>query len=296
MKHKTLFIIVLSMLTLVTLACGPCGMISELTSGGEEIIQTLQPPPESGGEQPTSPPESGGEQPTSPPESGGGEPPASPPESSGSAPEIAELSTVNSYRLTMTWRGESEDGSQSYEMLMTEAWVKEPPARHFTMSSAASGAEEGPGMGIEMIRIGDSSWMKMGDNWVQMDSPDGSAMGDDFTNAWEGMLGEEDAENLTLEGTETVNGINCKYYTTGSDTTVIAPDPEGGTIEITVGGEVWVADQPGLPAIAVRWRSRMEGGFSPLPLGGASGESSVTFMEYDVTDINMPIIIEPPEE
>jgi hypothetical protein len=295
MKHKTLLIIPI-ILTMVTLACGPCGTISELTSGGEEIIQTLQPSPESGGEQPPSPPSSGGEQPTSPPGSGS-EQPTSPPESSGGAPEIAELSAVNSYRLTMTWRGESEDGSQSYEMIMTEAWVKEPPARHFTMSSAASGAEEGPGMSMEMIRIGDSSWMKMGDTWMQTNTPDDSVMGDDFTSAWEGILGEEDIENLIPAGEETVNGIHCKHYTTGGDTTVVAPGPEGGTVEMEVEGEVWVADQPGLPAIAIRWRSRMEGGFFPMPLaGGAPGESSVVYLEYDVTDVNMPIVIEPPEE
>jgi hypothetical protein len=283
MRHKTLLVILIT-LALVTLACGPCGIFSDLTGGGEGPPQATQPPTESGDEQPTSPPESGGEQPTSPPESSDG------------APEIADLNTVNSYRLTMTWRGESEDGSQSYEMIMTEAWVKEPPARHFTMSSAASGTEEGPGMAMEMIRIGDSSWMKMGDTWMQMDAPDDSIMGDDLTSAWEGMLGEEDVEQLTPAGEETVNGIHCKHYTTGGDTSVVVPDQEGGTVSMNVEGEVWIADQPGLPSIAVRWRSRMEGGFFPMPLGGASGEASVVYMEYDVTDINMPIIIEPPEE
>jgi hypothetical protein len=258
-------------------------MISDLTGGGEAPPQPTQPPADSGGEQPTSPPESGGDQPTSPPES------------SGDAPEIADLNTVNSYRLTMTWRGENEDGSNAYSMTMTEAWVKEPPARHFTMSSMA-GAEVG--MAMEMIRIGDSSWMKMGDNWMQMDTPDDSIMGDELTNAWEGMLGEEDVEGLTLVGEETVNGINCKHYKTGGDTTVVVPNPEeGGTVEMTVEGDVWVADQPGLSPIAISWRSRMEGGFFPMPLaGGSPGESSVVYLEYDVTDVNMPIVIEPPTE
>lgn len=284
MRHKTLLVILIT-LALVTLACGPCGIVSNLTGGGEGPPQATQPPAESGGEQPTSPPESSGEQPTSPPESSGG------------APEIAELNSVNSYRLQMTWRGENEDGSQSYEMTITEAWVKEPPARHFAMSSMASDTGETPGMAMEMIRIGDSSWMKMGDTWMQMDVPDDSIMGDDLTSAWEGMLGEEDVEQLTPAGEETVNGIHCKHYTTGGDTSVVVPDQEGGTVSMNVEGEVWIADQPGLPSIAVRWRSRMEGGFFPMPLGGASsGETAVIYLEYDVTDINMPITIEPPEE
>jgi len=294
MKHKTLLII-LSILTLVALACGPIG---GLIGGGEEDTppQATQPPAESGGEQPTSPPESSSEQPTSPPESSE-EQPTSPPEPSGGAPEIADLDTVNSYRLQMKWRGESEDGSQSYEMTITEAWVKDPPARHFTMSTTSSDTGETPAIAMEMIRIGDSSWMKMGETWMRMDAPDESMMGDDLTNVWEGMLEEEDVENLTPAGEETVNGVHCKHYTTGGDTTVVVPNPEeGGTVEMKVEGEVWIADQPDLPSIAVRWRSRMEGGFFPIPLGGASGESAVVYIEYDVTDINKPITIEPPEE
>jgi hypothetical protein len=276
MKRRTLLAI-LAILALVTLACGLTG-----GSTDEEAPEAAQPPAESGGEQPTS--QSGGEQPTSAPESGGG------------APEIAGLDALNSYRLHMTWRGENEDGSESYEMNILEEWVKEPPARHLAMSTSVASSEERPV--LEMIRVGDTTWIKMGETWIQSESPDESAMGEGLSNAWEGSLAG-DLEGWVLVGEETVNGVHCKHYATDDETTITVPDPQGGgTVTTHVQGEAWVADQPGLPPVTVRERSQMEGGFFPMPLAGgeAAGETGTVHWEFDVTDINAPITIEPPGE
>ena len=274
MKHKTLLAVV-TILAMVTLSCS-------LTSGltGDEASEATQPPAESGGEQPTAPPESGGEQPTAPPESGD------------VTPEIAGLDTLDSYRLHITWRGENEDGSESYAMTITEEWVREPPAKHLVMSASDLGSEEIPF--LEMITIGDTAWMKMGDTWMQMESEEG----EDISEGWEDLI--TDVADWILVGKETVNGVHCKHYTSGGETSFTAPNPkEGGTVTVHAQGEAWVADQSGLPPVTVRERMQIEGGFFPMPIPGAgastAGETGTMYLEYDVTDINAPITIEPPQ-
>jgi len=274
MKRRILLVAV-SILILVTLACSPCGLISNLTGGEGEIPEIIQ--PGTGDEQPAPPPESGGEEPASPPESGG------------AAPEIAGLDSLDSYRLHITWRVQNEDGSEAAEMTITEEWIKEPPATHLVMSRSEGGSEETPFM--EMITIGDTTWMKMGDTWMQMESGEE----EDFSDAWSGLT--TDVGGWTPAGEETVNGVHCKHYTSGDETSITVPDPkEGGTVTVRVQGEAWVADQAGLPPVTVRERTQIEGGFFPLPVPGApSGETGIVYLEYDVTDINASITIEPPE-
>jgi len=52
-----------------------------------------------------------------------------------------------------------------------------------------------------------------------------------------------------------------------------------------------------MPAVTVRQWAQMEGGFFPMPAAGAGASSETTTMywEYNLTDINAPITIEPPE-
>ena len=273
MKHRIL-LAVLTIFALVTVSCGLTGGATD-----EAGIEDTQPPAESGVEQPEA--ESGAEQPEAAPESGDGD------------PEVAGLDTLNSYRLRMVWRTENEDGSESYTMTITEEWVKEPSARHVVMSGAEADSEEIPF--LEAITVGDAMWIKMGDTWMEMES--GEA--DDFTDTWGGLM--TDFENWKLVGKETVNGVNCKHYTSGDEISVTVPDPqEGGTVTINAQGETWVADQPGLPPVTVRERTKMKGGFFPMPLAGAGapqmGGEGIVYLEYDVTDINAPISIEPPAD
>jgi len=307
MKRK-LLVAILIICALVTLACGPCGAISELTGG--EGISLPELSSESGDEQPTSPSESTAE-PTSPPdqpESEDEEPTLSPDQtemeseeptpplaSEESALEVADLNTLNSYRVNITWRGESEDGSESYEMTILEEWVKDPPARYFAMSTTAGGAGGTPM--IEMIQVGDTAWMNIGETWIKTEASDESFMGEDLSDAWDGLL-MDDLSGMKLANTEKVNGIRCKHYTTDGETTINVPDTEeGGTVKVSFEGEAWVADQADLPAVVVRQRAKMGGGFFPMPLAGADtpSETGTIYWEYDLTDVNAPITIEPPE-
>ncbi len=260
MKRRTLLAIV-TILALVTLACGPIGGLI----GGEG----------SGGTQSSAEP--------------GGEQPVSPSEPSSGIPEIADLGGLDSYRLHVIWRVQNEDGSEAVEMTVTEEWVREPPASHQIVSISQVGTEEKPV--LETITVGDTSWMKADDTWIQW-RPEGQ---ENISGIWEDFT--TDVEGWTPAGEETVNGIRCKHYTSGGDEISLAiPDPEeGGTVVVGIQGEVWVADQSGLPPVTVRERTQIRGSFSPMPVPGApSGETGSVYLEYDVTDINTPITIEPP--
>jgi formylglycine-generating enzyme required for sulfatase activity len=259
MKSKTLLI--LAILALATLSCG----LSSGLLGGDGDDAT--------------------------------EPPAGASSSSGSEGAdvgIADLDTLDSYRLLMKWQAQNEDSSEGFSMIIQEEWVREPPARHLTMSGAELGGEEPVPM-FEMIGIGDSTWMKARDTWVQMEADQAEGM----TDAWPGLM--TDVQGWTSTGTETVNGVRCKRYTADEKTQVSFAIPEeGGTVQLQVEGDTWVADEPGLPPVTIRQRVQIEGGFFPLaalvPGAGApsSEDSAVMNMEYDVTDINASITINPP--
>jgi hypothetical protein len=204
---------------------------------------------------------------------------------------IAEdLDALDSYRLEMTWRVESEDGSESYEMIFVEEWTRDPPARHLMMSGSETGAETTPF--TEIITIEDTTWVRMGDTWMEMPAPEGAWMSD----AWEGFFA--DVDDWNYEGSETVNGVNCRHYISGGETTFTVPDPEtGGTATIDAEAEIWVADESGLPSVVVRQRARIEGGFIPLPTAGVPADGGGTvYLESDLTSINEPISIQPPED
>lgn len=264
MKHR-IPLLALTILTLAALACGPCGLISDLT--GEEGPEIALPTVEPGDEQP-------------PPAGDEGEQPTLPPESEVGAPEIADLDTLDSYRVQQTIRVEDQDGSQVQEMTVLEEWVREPPAKRILIS--------GDMPTTEMIYIGDKAWMKAGDTWMEMPSEQAP----DFTS---GMDITPDMGGITaLVGEETVNGISCKHYTIDEENFAVA-DPSEGSFTAYIRGEVWIADQPGLPPIIVREQIQIEGSFIPVPGASSSAEGGTTYFEKEVTDINAPITIEPPE-
>lgn len=264
MRYRTP-ILVLTIVALTALACGPCGLISDLTGeeGPEIVLPTIQPELPPAGDE--------GEQPT----------PPSPPDSEGGAPEISDLDALDSYRVRQTIRVESQDGSEVQEMSILEEWVREPPAQHVVISGSAMPE-------TEIIHIGDKAWIKSGDTWVEMPSEQAP----DFTS---GMDITPDVGGITaLVGDETVNGVNCKHYTVDEDNFAVA-DPSEGSFTAHIRGDVWIADQPGLPSIVVRELVQIEGSFIPVPGASSPAEGGTTYFEKDVTDINAPIVIEPPE-
>lgn len=261
MKHRK-WSIVLGVFVLAALACGPCGMIGNLTGDGEEI------------EAPGAPGEPVGEEPLPPSGADGG------------VPQIAGLDTLNSYRVRQVFKVEAKDGSESDEMVVLEEWVREPPAQHVVID----GPDEG--FDVEMVYIGDKAWVKMGGTWVETTSE--GAEGMNFVSDLD--ITPDVGSDMRLAGRERVNGVDCKHYTFDSENFAIT-DPTEGAMTMHLQGDVWIADQGGLPSIVVRERIQYDGYFMPIP--GASTSSAVdvvTYFERDVTDINKPIDIRPPEQ
>ncbi|MBN1955984.1 MAG: hypothetical protein JW900_13170 [Anaerolineae bacterium] len=255
MKHKNLLVVV-SILVLVTLSCSIGG-----ASNGDDDSGITIPLPDLGGEE------------------------TSPPEPEDSPPEIADLTTLDSYRVEMTMRAEGE-GGEMQEMTILQEWVRDPLAMRFVMSDPTGM------MDIEAITIGNMNWIRVGDMWVQSETP---VEQEGLTDMWEGLM--TDPEGWGLVGEETINGIHCKHYSTNGEYSMTIPDPEtGGTTTFTAEGEMWIADEADLPTITIRMWMETEGSFFPMPTGGGTSQSATIYWEYNVTSVNEPITIEPPEQ
>ena len=164
---------------------------------------------------------------------------------------------------------------------MLEEWVREPLAQHIVISGNAMPA-------TEIILIGDKAWMKAGDMWMEMSSDQAPDFTDSL-NITPDMGGVKE-----LVGEETINGIRCKHYTIDEEGFTMA-DPTEGSVTMHIQGEVWIADQPGLPPIIVREQMQMKGSFIPVPGASSSADGGTTYFEREITDINTSIIIEPPQ-
>jgi hypothetical protein len=165
---------------------------------------------------------------------------------------------------------------------------------------------------IEEITIGSTRWTRMGDNpWMEQTlSPEEQAAWEEkmaFAQHWgDPDLLEEDLEAslpddvelvpaqifpvpikaaMVFDGEETVNGVLCKRYTVDTDL-----DYTRETGSHTTGhakGSMWVAAQAGTPPVVVR--AVME---EDLVVDSDPSHHS---WEYDLTDVNQPVTIEPPE-
>jgi hypothetical protein len=189
-------------------------------------------------------------------------------------PTIVGLDKLDSYRQSIAIRTE-EDGKQVSVVNMVEEWVREPPAKHLTMNLGE--------LAIETITIGDKNWVKFGDTWTES-----ATASDDMSSSLSDFNYNEG--DLSYVGSESVNGVNCKHYTFDQST-----DVDGKMTHVT--GDVWIADESGIPTITVRMRATIDGAIFTMP-GAATPtapEKTKTYMELDVTDINQPIEINPPE-
>jgi hypothetical protein len=184
------------------------------------------------------------------------------------------------------------------DWVMEIEWMREPEARH-TVSTHSGMIPD-----MESIEIGDTMWLKMGDDWMQMPSgPSGeeAAAQQEFQLDFEDMLKSLESD-MTPAGTEPVDNIHCQKYTFDTDYAMPFPIPDDASEEALqsmptemtfhVQGEVWVADQRGLPPVVIRSQTTQEIAFET-----ASQTTALVYREdRHLYDINEPITIEPPEE
>ncbi len=183
------------------------------------------------------------------------------------------------------------------DWVMEVEWVREPEARH-TVSTHSGMIPD-----TESIEIGDTMWLKLGDDWMQISS---GASDEEAAAQQELQLDFEDLlrgleSDMTPVGTETVNDIRCQKYTIDTDYAMAFPIPEDTPEEARqsmpsemafhVQGEFWVADQRGLPPVVIRSQTTQK-----LSFEIASQTAEVVYREErTLYDINSPITIEPPE-
>jgi hypothetical protein len=196
------------------------------------------------------------------------------------------LTQLESYRATLQWRIEADDGTVT-ELEMAQSMTRDPAAQRFVMSS-----EDGD---IEFIQIEDQMWIRFGEEWIQ--SSAGEDMGADeqfdemisMGDDWAAGMNEDDYDYL---GKETVNGIQTRHYQAEYNETWLnlfdMTGDEVGNIESGV-ADIWVADEANLPKFTVKFVITMEGNIDE-----ETGSGALT-MTMEVTDINEPITIEPPE-
>ena len=250
---------------------------------------------------PTSPP---GQTPTA------GEEPTATAEPTAEGAQPAAAQELDSYRLYAVMREGDAQGTADTEL--TVEWDGKTPAGRTVVSVQGQIIMEEITVGDQRwTRTGDGSWMKetltpeeqadweaqmaLAQVWGTEESVEDleASLPDDVEIAPGQMLPLEIKSAMKPAGEETVNGIHCRRYTIDTDFDYTHDLPGVGEVNYTghATGEMWVADQAGLPAIAVRVRMSQ----TLTEKQGDSVETSNPYWEQDITDINAAIAIEPPE-
>jgi hypothetical protein len=212
------------------------------------------------------------------------------------APTLKDVSTaklgdkVTSYRMKLTFRDTSPGvKAENAVLTMTEEWVKDPPAQHL----AIKGADET--QAIEVIQIGKTSYVSFGGQWMKSDTEDSvKSTSDADLSAW---MKDSDTK-LVPAGSETVNGIKCQHYTYD----VVVPFGTEKGVTVKAKGEVWIADEAPLTGIVVKEKAEAElvGRVAKPAAKGETGAMNLmdwtkASWEREISDVNKPITIKPPE-
>lgn len=191
------------------------------------------------------------------------------------------LEGLNSYRMDMTWAFTSEDGTVEEFNIQEEA-TRDPAAQRYMMLSG--------GESIEFIRIGQSQWMRFGEEWMQSTVGEDEAMGafGEFFVQPEEMFADVDTDAYKYIGKETIDDLNTRHYQltdTIWDMTLgfNAAEIEEGTVD------VWIVEENDLPKFVIRYEVTVTGTFEE------EGAGKLT-LSWNIYDVNEDITIEPPTD
>ncbi|MDT8304866.1 MAG: hypothetical protein RRC07_02925 [Anaerolineae bacterium] len=271
---RWLFVLFL-FLSLPALACG-------LISGDDEEPTEVSPAvvEETAGDGETAPAEE--------------EAPATPVQPVSAAPAFSDLRTAaanlenfDSYRLDMTlaFEGSSEGEAQSGTMHFQSAIVAEPRASQVIVTFEGDISEEMEGAeSITFTEIGDLSYTVFpGFGCITGSTDEGDTAGefDNLADTGE-LFGEiRDADYV---GEETIRGVPTFHYR--FDESDVEQDSDMEEMD----GHIYIAQDGGY---VVRM---LVDGRGALDLFGEETEASTIHLQYDITDVNTPIAIAPPEE
>ncbi len=205
---------------------------------------------------------------------------------------VADASELTGYRARILMELRKADGSKPESTKMTTEWVKSPSSLHTTLGEGDKA--------IEVIKIADRSWIKMGTGWIETPPGQQNAAGTMPDN----YLPEQNVQVQTL-GDDTVNGVRCRRQSYSGKVTITIPAIQNRAetkLSLDVKGEMCIANQAGLPPVVVREKSEMAGNlFGALfqaALGSATQSTAgeTTYVERELYDVNTAIAINPPQE
>jgi hypothetical protein len=229
------------------------------------------------------------EQPTQPPaqKPAAVDSPTATPEALDLANVSAGLGELNSYKASfaMTFEGKENGQPKTGTLSFTEEFVKDPPAKRTVITGlgAMSGGDTGtpePGQtsGIESIEVGGKQYSKMGDICTQV-TADSGPQANTMMDPGSIIGGVRGAQRV---GNETINGVPTVHYkidATGLETLGY----------FNGNGDVWVADSGNY---VVKYTFQATG--SDKFFGSSNSEGTIKW-DYEVSDVNQPIIIQAPE-
>jgi hypothetical protein len=199
----------------------------------------------------------------------------------------AGLGELNSYKASfnMTFEGKENGQPKTGTLSFTEEFVKDPPAKRTViaglgaMSGSATGTPEpGQASGVESIEVGGKQYSKMGDICSQVTAesgPQASTMLDPNS-----LIGS--VRGAQRVGNETINGVPTVHYkidATGLETLGY----------FNGSGDVWVAE-PGNYVVKYTFQATGSDKF----FGSSDSEGTIKW-DYEVSDVNQPILIQAPE-
>ena len=326
MKRVRLFLPAIAVLALLAMACSVCGNLAELRSGLGELseqataLATVIPDAEAiqvtveaeltqvaQGEVPTEaieeiPTEAAAED--AEPESEQPEPAPQDAVEDEAQDEVQEpmdldmslasLDNLNSYRSDMTVRWEGTDNGEPSNgyMNVKYASVREPAAVQMDITGDDFGGSGGDDMGVvSFIQVEDTAWFydSETDSWMQVPGGDlGFEEGFFFTP--EDFLSEFEPSSGTRSPIpQNVNGVSCYKYTF-SEKDFADMDPSEGEIRFAA-GEAYVAVD-GNYVVKLSMEIEMSNAYEDTD----TFDEGTMWMDFELSDINQPIVIEPPAE
>ena len=257
-------IVPLCLLVVLTLGCGLCGQIPDLPlpgAGNEGEVATAVVEDDA---------------PTIKEDGDGGNEAASDDE----GPDEADLPSVttgldvlDSYvsDFWMTIK-DSQDDPEGFTYEMRVEFVRDPSAQRIEI-----GSDDGPD-GLLSVRIGDVQYFRYGDGQCIV-----STVGEDEPPMGEMFDPDEIVGNISsakrVRPDETINGVRCRHFT-------FDESAFGGGQFTRASGDAWIAVDGDY---VVKFVVEAEGD-SPA----ADGEGYIS-LEYEISEINHPLVIEPPE-
>lgn len=210
-------------------------------------------------------------------------PPTVPPTEEVPPLEIAPdaMESLNSYRSRVVWQNTVEGGATE-TITVEQEETRDPLATRMRITSEGG---ENPGS-VELVQIGNTAWMCSPDEGCIQTQQSAEEAARSFG---EGLLFEpEDIATLSdyqYVGRETVNGIRSRHYTLNLPSSLVAGLARGNVVATKA--DIWVADEPGMPAYICRFTISWEGTLD-------DGKKTRGSWTYELYDVNKPLTIQPP--